>query len=171
MEEELEQGTEKANRFWEDIHKAVPRAKKYQLMGNHDERPLKRALETAPELVPLVGKSLRDLYTFPHVTTIHDPKEELEIDNIFFMHGFRSRLGDHARYNQKSTACGHSHTGGVVFQRNALGCYFELNCGYLGDPSGPVFGYRAQRKMHTWTLGAGWIDGLGPRFMPYPGDK
>ena len=42
----------------------------YQLWGNHDDRALKRALASAPELASLVGKSLRELYTFPGVAAV-----------------------------------------------------------------------------------------------------
>lgn len=169
VEDELVQGRAAAAALWGAVNKAAPKAKLYQLFGNHDERPIKKALSVAPELLPLVGPSLRDLYTFPNVKTVFDPKEELYINDICFMHGYRSRLGDHARYNQGNTVCGHSHTGGVVYQRNRKGVYWELNAGLLGDPEAEVFGYRSQRMNHTCTVGVGVIDELGPRFILYPG--
>lgn len=166
-EEELSTARLRAAHFWERIVDATPGAERYQITGNHDVRPFKRVLEAAPELAPLVGKSLRELYTFPGVKTIDNPSQELIIDGIVFQHGHRSRLGDHSRYNQSNTVCGHSHTGGVNFQRNGKGTYWELNAGLLGDPANRVFSYRAQQKIHTCTLGLAIIDEDGPRFIPY----
>ncbi len=145
----------------------------YQLQGNHDDRAFKRALSVAPEIAPLVGRSLRELYTFPGVKTVHDSREELILNvngqRVAFQHGHRSRLGDHARYNQLATVCGHSHTGGAVFLRGRYRTFWELNAGFLGDVDSPAFGYHAQKRVHTTTLGVGLIDELGPRFCPFPG--
>jgi predicted phosphodiesterase len=145
----------------------------YQLMGNHDDRIFKKALTSAPELASLVGSSLRSLYTFPNVRTVLDGRDELILQTclgpVAFQHGHRSRLGDHARFNQMATVVGHSHTGGVVFLRNIRRCFFELNAGFLGDVTSPAFGYHAQRRVHTTTLGVGYLDELGPRFCPYGG--
>ena len=168
VDEELGQGRLHAAHFWDRVCDASPNAERWQITGNHDARPFKRALDLAPELAPLIGKSLRELYTFPHVATIHEPDDELILgDEVMVQHGHRSRLGDHSRFNQMSTICGHSHTGGVVFQRNINGTFWELNAGLLGDPNHKVFGYRAQKKIHTCTLGLAVVDEDGPRFIPY----
>ncbi|MBK7864363.1 MAG: metallophosphoesterase [Archangiaceae bacterium] len=139
----------------------------FQLVGNHDDRLLKKVLSDSPELASLVGKSFREMYTFPGVTTVYDSRQELILDGVIYQHGHRSKLGDHARFNQRSTVCGHSHNGGVVFMRNLKGVYWELNAGYLGDVRSPAFGYHSQKRMHTCTLGVGLIDEHGPRFIPY----
>lgn len=147
----------------------------FQLMGNHDQRVLKKAISVAPELASLVGKSLRELYSYPGVTTVWDDREELFLkvggQLIAFQHGHRSKLGDHARYNGCNTVCGHSHHGGVWFDQNARGLFWELNVGFLGDIRSPAFGYRAQKSIHKTTLGAGTIaetyDSVVPTFIPY----
>jgi predicted phosphodiesterase len=164
-EKELALGRVAAEKMWSHF-KGLPC---YQLMGNHDDRALKKALAAAPELASLVGKSLRELYSFPGVRTVLDGREELILGGIAFQHGHRSRLGDHARFNRISTCVGHSHTGGVVFLRDARRVFWELNAGFLGDVSSPAFGYVAQKRFHTTTVGVGIIDDLGPRFCPYPG--
>lgn len=169
-EKELVLGTKALEKMWSRFKGLAC----YQLMGNHDDRILKKALSAAPELAPLVGKTLRDLYSFDGVKTVLDGREELLLmvagRPVVFQHGHRSRLGDHARYNQTSTVVGHSHTGGVVYLRNAdRGTFWELNAGFLGDVASPAFGYHAQKRFHTTTLGVGLIDELGPRFVPYPG--
>lgn len=145
----------------------------FQLMGNHDDRILKKALAAAPELASLVGQSLRALYTFPGVKTVLDGREELILRihgrEVAFQHGHRSRPGSHAAYNRLSTVVGHSHTGSVTYFPSAPGIIWELNAGFLGDLSSPAFGYHAQKRFHTTTLGVGLIDEEGPRFIPYPG--
>lgn len=168
-DEELSQGRLQASRFWMKVKEAAPKAEAYQIMGNHDIRGMRRVLDKAPELEPLVGRSMRELFTFAGVKTIEDPREELVIEGVIVQHGHRSRLGEHSRYNQNSTICGHSHTGGVNFQRNIKGVYWELNAGLLGDVNSKVFSYTAQRKIHTCTLGLALVDTDGPRFVPYPG--
>ncbi len=170
-EEELTRARAVAEKMWSHFKGLSC----YQLCGNHDDRALKKTLAAAPELACLVGRSLRELYTFPGVKTIHDGREELLINGIVFQHGHRAKLGMHARYNQQSTVCGHSHTGGVAFMRNAKGVYWELNAGFLGDVHSPAFNYHAQARMHTTTLGVGLIDEIGgsqvPMFIPYPHAK
>lgn len=137
------------------------------MVGNHDDRIMKRVLEKNPEIAFLIGNTLKQLYTFENVELVRS--YEYVINDIIFQHGHRSRLGDHAKYNQGSTVCGHSHVGGVVFMRNRLRTYFELNAGFLGDTETAAFAYRAQKLVNNTTLGVGVIDALGPRFIPYPG--
>lgn len=138
----------------------------YQLMGNHDDRALKKAVSVAPEIAPLVGKSLRELYTFPSVKTIHDGKEELILSDMVFHHGHRAKLGDHVKHNREKTVVAHTHAGGVVYYPTRRGMIWELNVGFLGDIRSTAFNYRAQKAFHTTTLGVGLIDELGPRFVP-----
>lgn len=163
-DEELKLGRSRANAMWKSMPK---RAKKHQLMGNHDDRMLKMALKAAPELMGIIEDSLEDLYRFEGVKTVTE--YEYELEGLMFQHGHRAKLGDHAKYNQCSTVVGHSHRGGVVFYRNRSGMYWELNSGFLGDISTAAFTYVAQKKVNTTTLGVGYIDDLGPRFIPYVG--
>lgn len=155
-----------ARRATEELWDLLPKnCKRYQLLGNHDDRPLKRALAVAPELAPLIGKTLDDLYTYPGVTLVKEA--EFELEGLLFQHGHRAKLGDHARYNQCSTVVGHSHVGGCVFLRNRNGVFYELNAGFLGDIETQAFSYLSQKKINTTTLGVGFIDDAGPRFIPF----
>ncbi len=163
-ETEIALAREEAADLWDRLPKNCARI---QMVGNHDERILKKALAVAPELAFLVGRSLRELYTFPDVRTVQN--YEHVINGIMFQHGHRAKLGDHAKYNQMSTVCGHSHVGGVVFMRNRLGLYYELNAGFLGDVNTEAFSYQSQKVINNCTLGVGYIDENGPRFIPYPG--
>lgn len=168
---ELDSGRAAAEELWRSVKLAVPGATCYQLTGNHDDRPLKMALSKAPELVSLVGDKIKDFMTFPGVSTVNESNEELVLDGVVYMHGFRSKLGDHALYNQRNTVCGHSHRGGTVFHRQLGGLIWELNAGFLANINAPVFRYRAQAKIHHTTLGLGVVDVHGPRFVPFPGEE
>ncbi len=107
-----------------------------------------------------------ELYRFKGVHTVEDDREELIINGIIFMHGYRSRAGDHMRYNGKSTVVGHSHTGSVVYeQKSKRNIIWELNAGFLADETAEPLRYRPQTTS-KWTLGYGLIDSSGPRFIP-----
>jgi predicted MPP superfamily phosphohydrolase len=173
-EEEYIAGREEASDMWKNVQKASPTSKCLQLLGNHDERPYKRLLESHPELMLFAGEGLKKMFTFKGVETIHDSTEELQLETVqgevLFHHGHRSKLGDHMVFNQMSTVVGHSHQGGVVFKQYSDGPRFELNCGYSGDPSQGPLKYGSQQKKY-WTHGCGVIDELGPRFVPLKGRK
>lgn len=162
--EEDKQATYYSDLFWETLNKWHPKSEKYQLLGNHCIRPIKRIGEVAPEFeddfIPLV----HERYTFDGVKTIYDSREELDIDGVRFIHGYLSKLGDHARFNQMPVVCGHSHQGGVVYIPQKDKISFELNAGYLADPSHPALSYTMQKKATRWTLGFATIDADGPRF-------
>jgi len=163
---ELELARAAAGKMWDEIRKSCPRASLYQILGNHDVRLVKRAEERLPEAQEFVKQSLMEYYKFKGVKTIEDDTEELVINDIIFIHGYRSKLGDHMRNNRASTVCGHSHTGGVVFERVRGSTLFELNAGYLADAMAEPLRYRQQKRTYKWTLGYGVIDEDGPRFVP-----
>jgi hypothetical protein len=108
------------------------------------------------------------LFEFPGVKTQDSQRAELVLDGIMFMHGYRSKAGDHANHNNLSTVCGHSHRGSVSFLRRGDEVIWELNCGFLGDPSSVPLSYTRQRTVSNWTQGFGVIDKQGPRFIPLP---
>lgn len=162
-EAETTVATEMAQEFWARCRKHFPNAKLVQIMGNHDDRPFKRVAEKLPELEHLVKPALRDLYTFPGVTTVHDSSSDYEVGNIVVHHGYLNGPTDHAKVANKCVIRGHSHKGKVTWVRPGL---WELDCGYLGDPKAPVFGYSAWKRAYQMTRGLGIVDALGPRFCP-----
>jgi predicted phosphodiesterase len=163
---EMEMARQQAVDMWATIHAIVPSASLVQCVGNHDLRPMIRILDKWPEGEDFVKKALEPMLTFDHVKTIFDPTEELVIDDIWFIHGYRSKLGDHMVYNQNKTVCGHSHRGGVVYKPSGNRIIWELNAGFVADPFSAALSYRKQR-LHDWTQGCGIIDNLGPRFVPF----
>ena len=165
-DEEVARGDAGAKQMWRDVRAAAPKAKCYQIRGNHDDRDIKRILAAAPELEPLVD--LRRRFEFANVSTTHDSFEELWLKDICIQHGYR-KLGEHARYNQAPTVVGHLHRGDVRYYQNRRGVYWELNAGFGGDPGSPVFRYRNQKDIHMWTRGLGLVDDRGPHFLLMPG--
>jgi len=163
-EEEERLGMEMATEMWSTLRKLCPKTQCYQLLGNHDVRPIKRVLEAAPSLEHVVKAHYRNLIKFEGVTTIDDYRQELIIDGIIFHHGYRSQLGSHRDYTLRNFVCGHSHKGGVVFKRLREEIIWELNAGFIGDADAKALSYTAQ-KIHDQTLGWGFIDEYGPRFI------
>lgn len=162
--EELKRGQKMAYQMWENLKKASPKAKCFQLLGNHDERIVKRLMEKAPELETLMD--VASLFKFPGVETSRAEAEELVIKDILFMHGYRKH-GDHVKHNALNTVCGHSHKGGVVYHRLGKKTLWELNAGFIADEASPALKYKKQTVISTWTQGVAFIDELGPRFIPF----
>lgn len=158
--------------LWGAIRKKAPKAKCYQLLGNHDTRIYARLKEKIPELDGIVN--LNHLWDFKGVTTIHDYREELvlEINGELtcFMHGYRSKLGDHAKANQMSTIRGHSHRAGIAYIplydsiKKEKRVIYEMDCGFLGDPKSKVMAYSSQSMDHMVNA-VGVIDKHGPRII------
>lgn len=163
--EELERGLEMAADFWHRVHKASPRSKCFQLLGNHDERLSKAILTQLPAAESLI--SIKGLLTFPRVETMNSEREELVIGDTIVMHGFRSKLGDHAWHNGMNTICGHSHHGGVAYHRLGEKTIWELNAGFLADAESFALSYTRQKRISKWTLGCGFVSELGPMFIPF----
>lgn len=161
--QEIKQGTKALEDLWREVRNAAGKdVQCFQLLGNHDGRLAKRVLSALPEVDGL----LPNLWQFEGVTTLPAQREELIVDSICYLHGYR-RHGDHVRYNLMSTVCGHSHTGGVVYVPHKGKTLFELNAGYLGNPQSAALSYTSQSKISKWTLGVGVIDQYGPRFVPF----
>lgn len=158
--------------FWAALNEKCPTAKKIMLLGNHSIRPLKRVLETVPSIEHWAEKYLQEFLTFPNVQTIMDTREEFTIGDIAFIHGHLSQLGQHRDLLLTNVVCGHTHRGGVVFRslmhRGATQgeIVFELNAGLAADLEAKAMSYTST-KSTGWTLGWGYIDSYGPRFIPF----
>jgi hypothetical protein len=125
-------------------------------------RPIKRVIESCPETEPFFNIS--EYFKFKNVETILDARQELYINDIAFIHGYRTKLGDHRDFMLKNVVHGHTHRGGVHFKKIGDKVLFELDCGYIGDPTSKALSYTAQKTTH-WTHGFGYIDQYGPRFI------
>lgn len=165
-QEEVKQARKYASDMWATIRKLQPRAKLYQLLGNHDVRLLKRAEEKFPEAQDLVKGSLLDLYRFPHVKTITDPRDELVIGGIVFIHGYLGKPLAHVKWNHKSVVHGHNHRASIIFTPIKGKLLWELDAGFLADIRHEPLGYHPQRTTN-WVLGHAEIINGVPRFIPY----
>lgn len=164
--EEEELAREGAETFFNQLIKDNPKAKIYNLYGNHDIRPVKRTLEQLPTHEHIVEKHLRELMTFNGVTLIDDHRDLLVIEGILFHHGYLGKLGDHRDHALQNFVAGHSHRGGVSYRKIKDQILWELNAGFMGDPDSKVMGYTSS-KVQNYTLGFGFIDKFGPRFIHF----
>lgn len=163
--DELTQAKAAALDLWQRVQGASPGVECIQILGNHDLRPYKATLESNPALELLIN--LEPHYQFPGVTLMADHREELNLGGVFALHGYRTKLGDHRDFMNACAVVGHTHRGGTSF-RGIWGGHqiWELNAGVLGDPQAKGLSYTPQRHTQS-TLGLGYVDRFGPRFIPY----
>lgn len=168
--EEERLARENLAKFWQTVREIVPAAKCVMLLGNHAVRPIKRALEVLPSAEHWVEAYLKELLTFEGVETIMDPREEYAVADIAFVHGWKGGQGNHMMHLHRNTVLGHLHVGNCTFRNirapGSGGLLFELNVGHCSDEFSSGLSYTPSRTT-GWTLGFGWIDAFGPRFIPY----
>jgi hypothetical protein len=163
--QEIRLGREMAAEMWAKVRETLaPGAHCYQLLGNHDIRPMKRIIEAAPDMEGFVEQAFRELFLFDGVQTITDSRQELILDGVVYHHGYRSKNGEHRDHNLMHSVVGHTHTGGVTYRQVRGEVLFELNAGFMGDPESKALSYTPQ-KITKWTQGFGVIDEWGPRFI------
>lgn len=151
--------------FWLEIKKLNQKAQLYQLLGNHDIRPMKRILEAYPEAEDWIKEKLNSLFTFDGVKTIYDSREELFLTkDLIVFHGYRTQLGAHRDYTLYSCFNGHTHRQGIVYRKIRGTVLFECNSGLAGDPEAKGLTYTSQ-KINEWTPGFAALDYLGPRVI------
>jgi predicted MPP superfamily phosphohydrolase len=164
---ELEQGREDAVEMWALLRSAAPKAKCFQLLGNHDERIRKQVRSKFPEAEAVLDHLRMDsLWEFDGVKTQKGQADELIIGDVVFQHGHLSRMGDHMRHNHMNTVVGHSHHGGVVTMRYRNKSLWELNVGAVPNMKATPLKYGLNNKLFKSVLGYGLIDEKGPRFIP-----
>jgi predicted phosphodiesterase len=154
-----------AEEFWMKVQKAAPKAKCYQLLGNHDVRLSKRIADKVPEANYIIAGYIKELYSFPNVTTMNSTKDILQLGDVKFIHGYLSKLGDHMAYFSGKVVVGHSHVGGAVFKQLNHKTIWELNSGYAANEKALPLQY-GETSRKKWTTGYGLIDSDGPRFIP-----
>jgi hypothetical protein len=165
--EEIDEGRAFMVNFWAHIHKLVPKALKYQLLGNHSDRLLRQTMERFPEVYSIVKAADHEFFKFKNVITIMDSRAMLEIEDVIYVHGWSSKIGDHAKHFGKSVCRGHSHRLEVQFMNLAGNNIFEMACGFLADENQTPLQY-GQSKVTNWTLGHGYVSKAGPVPFAYP---
>lgn len=152
--QELDKGLKQAKVFWATITKLVPRAKKIQLLGNHDVRIRKRMLSQFPEMEHLYN--FMDQYTFDGVKTLESDRDFIKIDGVVYCHGWYSDSMKHANHFNLPVVHGHLHKPGITTQ-GRLWC---MDVGYLADPKQLPMQYTASKYSH-WRHACGLVvDGV-----------
>ncbi len=161
-ESEIITARSRAENFWATISKLAPKARLFQLKGNHCERLQKRITEKLPELLGILDFNY--LWEFIKVNTIQDARHPLVIDGIHYIHGYLTGLGKHCQYIDASVVCGHSHRPGIFYKRKKHETIWELNCGHLVDTNSEPLSY-TPIKITNWSPAIGIIDDYGPRVV------
>lgn len=163
--QEMKKGRAMAEKMWADIQEAAPKAKCFQVLGNHEERIYKKIMNVAAEYESVIEEPVRKLLSFPGVYTLKSSKSELVINDIMFVHGWSTTAGYHVRFFLQNVVHGHTHRGSVSFAAHKGKALWELDCGFIADQDSLPLEYR-ETKTSQWHTGFGWIDKLGPRFIP-----
>jgi predicted phosphodiesterase len=149
--QELDNGLKQAREFWAKVHKLVPKAKKIQLLGNHDVRIRKRMLSQFPEMESLY--SFTQQYTFPNVKTCKSDRDFVKIDGVVYCHGWYSKSIKHANHFNSPVVHGHLHAPGVTTE----GRLWAMDVGYLADPKQLPMQYTASKYSH-WRHACGIVN-------------
>lgn len=156
-QQEIDSGLKLATEMWKAIKKIVPKAKCYQLLGNHDVRLAKRIADQLPELSGFF--SHKNLYNFAGVKTMTSDRDFLVINNVIYAHGWLSKSIDHAKFFNKSTVHGHRHRPAIETDGSHL---WSLDVGYLADNKSLPLQYTAS-KYSKWTTACGIVENGKPR--------
>lgn|ERR1035437_123435 len=154
-EHDISQGIALMQGMWKEIKRMLPRAKCYQLMGNHDVRLSKRIAELLPELTEFFNH--RDLYKLSGVTVLDSDKDFLEIEGVIYVHGYLTKSIDHAKHFNKPTVHGHRHQP-MIDTHDRL---WSMDVGFLADIGQLPLQY-TQSKVVKWRLACGLVDNKQP---------
>jgi hypothetical protein len=171
--DELIEARAAAEAMWVGFRMASPKSRLIQLWGNHDDRLSKLVATKAPELEAFLQiMDYKSFWRFEGVETAESSDVEVIVEHpvhgdIWFHHGHKTKIGEHADYNLANTVTGHLHRGGTIFRGFRDRTLWELNTGYLADQRQRPMQYNAQQNSNT-TPGVGLIDNDGPRFIPFP---
>jgi len=165
-EEEVYGARREAEKFWVRAQDAAPKARCYQLLGNHDARMLHDVVRKAPEVEAVLNISdFFQLWQFPGVETQPNERTELELDGVVYHHGYKTQAGAMAKYYMQRCVTGHTHRGSVSFVRCRDITIWQLDCGFIADENSPAMAYTAMARTQS-VPGYGIVDEYGPRFVP-----
>lgn len=155
--------------FWAGIQEAASNAKCYQLMGNHSVRIKKQVAAKFPELdVVLEYLDIDQLWRYPNVETLTDPRQPLVIDGIHLVHGDflnTATPGARVKYLGENVVFGHTHKAHVFYLPHYGKPLWELACGHLSLSDALPLSY-APIKAPSTVSGFGIITDGVPTFIP-----
>lgn len=143
-------GLKIAKEMWATIRKIVPKAKCYQVIGNHCVRLGKRISEKLPELVEIYDPL--SMYAFPGVKVLKSYRDHLVLDKVIYTHGWLSKSIDHAKHFTMPTVHGHRHRMCI----ETYGKLWSMDVGHIADENSLPLSY-TQSKVTNWTLGCGLV--------------
>lgn len=152
-------GVKQATAMWKELQRLAPRAKCYQILGNHDVRLAKRISEKLPELNEVFDPL--KFYHFKGVETMQSDRDYLEIDGVVYCHGWLSKSIDHAKHFNKPTVHGHRHRPAIEYDHAGL---WSMDVGYMADKESIPLNY-TMSKFSKWTLAMGIVDRGQPRLI------
>jgi predicted phosphodiesterase len=157
--QEISKALKMAESMWSEIRKIVPRAKCYQLLGNHDMRLAKKVAEKIPELSTFI--KIKDFYKFDGVEVLDSDREYLELDGVIYTHGWLCKSIDHAKYFGKPVVHGHTHRPSITYDTPRL---WTTDAGCLISKDSIPFSYTPS-KFSKWTLACGVVEDGKPRLL------
>lgn len=158
-ENDIVKGLKFAKQMWKDIKKIVPRAKCYQLLGNHDIRISKRIAEQLPELSGFFSQ--KNLYKFPGVWVANSDRSFLTLFGVKYVHGWLSKSIDHARHFNAPTVHGHRHRPTIEVDRPGL---WSMDVGFTANEKSAPLQY-TMSKLTKWTMACGIVENGQPRLI------
>jgi len=166
-EAEIKQAKCMAQDMWEKLTRIAPKASKFQVWGNHDQRIVSRIYEKLQEFASLAKDPINAWYHFNGVTDVgpyrsevrirvRTPKQDQEYHDVYLLHGIFSGPTSHVRkYPGDIVIRAHSHKQSLVPVESANGKNsFELDCGCILDKAKLAFKYAR-------TFDPGWMPGFG----------
>jgi predicted phosphodiesterase len=157
-EQDIVKGLADAKSMWATIAKFVPKAKLYQILGNHDVRISKRISEVLPALSSIYSPLA--LYDFPGVKVMKSDRDYLVLDKVVYCHGWLSKSIDHAKHFNQPTVHGHRHRPTVEVD----GPLWSMDVGYLADDKTLPLSYTAS-KFSRWRKACGVVEDGLPRLI------
>lgn len=157
-EKDVVLGLKQAKEMWATIKRIVPKAKCYQILGNHDLRLAKRIAERLPELAEIYSHD--HFYQFPGVKVMKSDRDYLVLDSVVYCHGWLSKSIDHAKHFNRPTVHGHRHRAAIETD----GKLFSMDVGYMADDKSIPMSYTAS-KFTRWTTACGVVDKGKPKLI------
>lgn len=156
--EEITSGIAYAQTFWAFVKMNAPKAKRIQLMGNHDMRLAKRIKDLLPELESFV--STKSLYQFPGVKVLDSDRDSIVIDGVTYTHGHLSKSIDHAIHFGTPIVHGHRHRPEI----STKGKLWSMDVGYIADIKSIPLSYTATTKTN-WCMAYGIVENGKPKLV------
>ncbi len=156
---DIVRGLEIATEMWEKIQKIAPKAKCYQLIGNHDVRISKRISECLPELSGYF--SHKNLYKFKDVWVAPSDRSFLTLFGVKYVHGWLSKSIDHAKHFNQPTVHGHRHRPTIEVDRPGL---WSMDVGFMANEKSAPLQY-TMSKLTRWTMACGIVENGEPRLI------